>query len=307
MIKPWVVGQLAALAHALPNPKEENWRRVILLADWLVGYSKADFTANQVALELLGNNEAGNARSIGRMLAYLPGKPQAKNTSRIVNGRPVSCYLWDTVTIQTILHDHAVLMNDGEGHLKRNASLTGLYAADSALLTTPPLKINTLIPSSLLRCYGDRELKVLESVWYHQHSRPYSFKTSLKVAQAILNNSIWDDTLRQDDQYSCLRFTAGTKDNGYVSVNNWWLQQIFSEGTITINDLPTATASRLIAMVEFPIDVKDWKSSDGPSKHVHHLCNVRDCVLPKHLMIANAGLHKQFHAMSGDTDHPCVI
>tara|TARA_A100001037_G_scaffold160291_1_gene144454 strand:+ start:380 stop:1312 length:933 start_codon:yes stop_codon:yes gene_type:complete len=306
LISGWVAAQFAALAHALPNPKAESWKRLTSIADWLVGYCGDAFTSKQLVVELYGEPNAGQSRSLGRLLSSLPSRPKSKRTSRMVNGRRISCDIWSTAEVRQILRDHAVILSQESGKMIRNPAMTGVYASDSAETTIPPLGTMNIRPSSLIRSFGIREMQILDGIWRFQHARPYSFTTSLKVVHALLDNSIWERKNGQDDQFPCLRFTAGTKDNGYVSINNWWLERLFPEETITIDDLPTKTASRLVAMVEFPEDLKDWASADGRNRHVHHLCRTRNCILPKHLMILKAGTHKHIHMINGEPDHPAV-
>ena len=52
----------------------------------------------------------------------------------------------------------------------------------------------------LLRSFSSREIDTINKHWEHQHSRPYSFELALKVAKAVLDNSVYDDVLSQDDQ-----------------------------------------------------------------------------------------------------------
>ena len=306
MIGAYEAAQLAALAHALPDPKAEKWRRIVRLAEWLVEYDDDEFSTQQVTQALHNQRDRGLAISYGKMLKALPSKPKTKHPSRNVNGEKKSYHLWSADEVRRILHEHALLvLQDGVGFV-RNPLITGVFATDSALLTTPPLRIHNIRPSMLLRSFSSREIDTINKQWEHQHSRPYSFELALKVAKAVLDNSVYDDVLSQDDQLPCLRFTAGSKDNGYVSIPPYWLANVFPNEGITVQDLPTTTASRLIGMVDSPLDLQDWAKAEGRGKHVHHLCSTRDCVLPTHLMVCPVGTHKHFHAHYGDPDHPSL-
>jgi len=230
------------------------------------------------------------------MIGALPSKPRAPYTSKTVNGSRVNGYWWKTDQIKTILQEHAVIIENEEGDICLNPSLTGIYPTDSSFFTVPPLSISTLPPSYFLPNYGPREIHYLDGHWTHQFHKGIPFKPSYEVATAILNNSSWDD--------GCLRFDAGTKENGYVTVTDWWLSKVFPDGSITKADIASPTASRLVAMVMSPMEIKDWGSFEGKGKHAHHLCNTRNCVHPKHLMIVDSSAHKFLHMVSREEHHP---
>ena len=79
---------------------------------------------------------------------------------------------------------------------------------------------------------------------------------------------------------------------------------------ITINQLPTLTAHRLVGMVASarldcsPAEILRWKESK--QTHMHHVCEQKMCVNPLHLIPIEKNLHHRIHIERGDLNHGAI-
>ena len=119
-----------ALARAITNPKQRNWKSLVKIAKWLAVYAEEDFSATQIAADIYKTTSSNRTKTIGRLISSLPQAPKAFATTRHIAGNKVRVRVRKTKALQRILQDHEVLIRCNDGNLKINRLITGNYTDD---------------------------------------------------------------------------------------------------------------------------------------------------------------------------------
>lgn len=304
----------SCLADQLPVPKEASWERLAEIAEFFADAEDDKYCASEIEEAIYGETDQAksrsHAKSIGHLLAKLPGASRPKPTVKTKNGDRRKGRFHKTNALQQRLHSYGVLERQDDGEMCVNPLITGNFSID---VNQRSLSTNrTLIPLSFYPCsfippYTEADLEVLEERWHAIHGFSFSFMTALTVSKQVLNDSIFDDDFSYD-RFPCLRFKLGRNDAryGYAVITQQYLDAALPNQGFRTQDLPTITAHRLINMIVQPDELKRWDHG-GRTKHLHHCCRSVDCIMPSHHVIILDKLHQQIHKSAGHFDHGSIV
>tara|TARA_Y100000593_G_scaffold22657_1_gene45094 strand:- start:9 stop:989 length:981 start_codon:yes stop_codon:yes gene_type:complete len=302
----------SALVHHLPAPKQESWKRLMPIAAFLAEATDAQYSAGEIGEAIYGERDQATAKSIGHLLAKLPGSKRPSPTVKTKNGCRLKGRFYKTKALQERLRSYGVIDIQGNGALCINSLITGDISKDVNQRCLTSIETNVALPfypSSFIPPYPPSDLRLLEQRWAELHQ--CSFHTSLIIVRQILNDSIFDDDF-YPDALPCLRFSKTKQGNAtYATITQQYLDAALPEHGFTIPRnkaeprlVPTLTAHRLVQHVVQPDALRRWE--DDPSTHVHHVCRSRDCVLPSHHVLMLQPLHQHLHKSEGDFTHGSI-
>ena len=310
----------SALAHHLPVPKKQSWERLIPIAAFLAEATDEQYSAGEIGEAIYGQRDQATAqsqaKSIGHLLAKLPGAKRPSPTVKTKNGCRRKGRFYKTKALQERLHSYGVIDMQSNGAARLNPLISGDLSVDINERCLTSIGTNVALPfypSSFIPPYRDADLELLEQRWAELHQ--CSFHTSLIIVRQLLSDSIFDDDF-YPDALPCLRFQQGRTSTNqgnptYATITQQYLDAALPEYGFTIPRdkteprlVPTLTAHRLVQHICQPDALRRWE--DDNSIHVHHVCRNRNCVNPFHHVLMLQPLHQHLHKSEGDFTHGSI-
>ena len=310
----------SALAHHLPSPKQESWKRLIPIAAFLAEATDEKYSAGEIEEAIYGERDQAKAKSqaksIGHLLAKLPGAKRPSPTVKTKNGCRRKGRFHQTKALQKRLHSYGVIDIQSNGAARLNPLISGDMSVDINERCLTSIETNVAFPfypSSFIPPYPSSDLELLEQRWAELHQ--CSFQISLIIVRQLLRDSLFDDDFFSDS-FPCLRFQQGSTftkqgDPTYATITQQYLDAslpeygfIIPKNKIEPRLVPTLTAHRLVQHICQPDALRRWEVDN--SIHVHHVCRNRNCVNPFHHVLMLQPLHQHLHKSEGDFDHGSI-
>ena len=139
----------ALLCH-LPTPKQESWKRLIPIAAFLAEATDEKYSAGEIEEAIYGERDQAKAqaqaKSIGHLLAKLPGSKRPSPTVKTKNGYRRKGRFHQTKALQKRLHSYGVIDIQSNGAARLNPLISGDISVDINERCLTSIETNVALP-----------------------------------------------------------------------------------------------------------------------------------------------------------------